>query len=354
MNLLLPSKTNINPVHIPDSVGMVRVSGKDSWAKPTFLPKKLRGFIDLIRPFTLLAPLIGGLCGGLMGWRAANPDLQYLPFLFINDRFPFLQYHGGFLELLIGTTTLVVLNAASNALNAVYDSKIDRINKPYRPIPSGIVTKDEARTVAWILYLVVLFRAALVNRTFGLFVLIIMLITIFYSTQPLRLKKRLWVSNISIAIARGMLGFVAAWSIFGDPFSEPTPWIIGGVMMIFLIGAITSKDFTDMKGDRIYGIRTLPVVYGVKKAAIFSGPFFVMPFLLILLGLMAGVLELEMFWLVLLAIWGVVIAILMQTMATKEEKTLENTIVWVNMYLMLIALQVFFCVSYVFHIEILG
>ena len=291
-----------------------------------------------------------------MGWVSV-PGHEYprtsLPFLYINHNFPFLQYHEGFLELLIGATTLVILNAASNALNAVYDVEIDRINKPYRPIPSGVVTKDEARTIAWILYPIVLFRAVLVNRTFGFFVLAIMLITIAYSTQPLRLKKRLWVSNISIAFGRGLFGFVAAWSIFGDPFSEATPWIIGGVMMIFLIGAITSKDFTDIIGDKIHGIRTLPVVYGVRRAAIFSGPFFVCPFILILLGLIAGILELDMFWLVLLAIWGVVIALLMQTVATREEKIFENSIVWVNMYLMLMALQIFFCATYVFDFEVI-
>jgi 4-hydroxybenzoate polyprenyltransferase len=168
-----------------------------------------------------------------------------------------------------------------------------------------------------------------------------------------RLKRKLWVSNITIAFCRGLLGFVAAWAIFGDPFSEPTPWIIGGVMMIFLIGAITSKDFTDIKGDKIHGVRTLPVVYGVRKAAIISGPFFVLPFILILLGLMADVLKFAMFWLVLLAIWGAIIAILMQTVATREEKIFENTIVWVNMYLMLMAMQIFFAATYVFEFEIL-
>ncbi|UCG69221.1 MAG: UbiA family prenyltransferase [Thermoplasmata archaeon] len=334
---------------------MVRIWGKESWEKATFMPKKLRGLVDLIRPFTLLAPLIGGICGGLMGWVSvqSNPRPP-LPFLYFNDHFPFIQYHAGFLELLIGASTLVILNAASNALNAVYDVEIDRINKPYRPIPSGIVTKDEARTVAWILYPMVLFRAVLVNRTFGLFVLLIMLITIAYSTQPLRLKKRLWVSNITIAFARGLLGFVAAWSIFGDPWSDMTPWLIGGVMMIFLIGAITSKDFTDIKGDKIHGIRTLPVVYGIRKSSIVSGPFFVLPFILIFLGLMAGALTLPTFWLVLLAIWGVIIAILMQTVATREEKKFENTLVWVNMYLMLMAMQIFFTATYVFDFSVIG
>lgn len=339
---------------------MVRIWGKESWDKAMYMPKKLRGFIDLIRPFTLLAPLIGGFCGGLMGWVSVQNDPRPpLPFLFINEHFPFLQYHPGFLQLFIGAGTLIMLNAASNALNAVYDVEIDKINKPYRPIPSGIVTKDEARTVAWILYPLVLFRAMLLDREpgtsgfFGLFVLLIMLITIAYSTRPLRLKKRLWISNITIAFARGLLGFVAAWSIFGDPFESAVPWLIGGVMMTFLIGAITSKDFTDMKGDRIHGVRTLPVVYGVRKSAIISGPFFVLPFILILIGLMTDVLELPMFWLVLLAIWGVITAILMQTVATKEEKLFENTFVWVNMYLMLMAMQIFFCATYVFDFEIL-
>jgi 4-hydroxybenzoate polyprenyltransferase len=340
---------------------MVRISGKESWDKPTYIPQKVWGFINLVRPFTLLAPLIGGIFGGLMGWASVNayPDTP-LPFLFINNKFPFLQYHEGFLELLIGASTLIILNAASNAINGVYDTEIDKINKPYRPIPSGIITKNEARAVAWILYAIVLIRAGLLLRSefsnwaFAFFVIIIMLITIIYSVPPLRLKKRLWVSNITIAFARGLLGFVAAWSIFGDPFSEATPWIIGGVMMIFLIGAITSKDFTDVKGDRTHGVRTLPVVYGVRKAAIISGPFFVLPFVLILLGLMAEVLKLAMFWLVLLAIWGVIIAILMQRVATREERIFENTIVWVNMYLLLMAMQIFFAATYVFEFEILG
>jgi hypothetical protein len=79
-----------------------------------------------------------------------------------------------------------------------------------------------------------------------------------------------------------------------------------------------------------------------------------MPFILILMGLMGGVLKLEMFWLVLLAVWGTITAVLMQTVATREEKTFENSIVWVNMYLMLMAMQVIFCATYVFNFEILG
>ena len=37
----------------------------------------------------------------------------------------------------IGLVMAAVLNAASNALNQIYDLEIDRINKPKRPLPSG-------------------------------------------------------------------------------------------------------------------------------------------------------------------------------------------------------------------------
>jgi 4-hydroxybenzoate polyprenyltransferase len=339
---------------------MVRIWGKESYEKRMLLPKKVRGIVDLIRPFTLLAPLIGGICGGLMGWASVHPYPQTpLPFLYINNNFPFIQYHPGFLELLIGVSTLIILNAASNSINGVYDAEIDKINKPYRPIPSRVITKNEARAVAWILYAIVLLRAGLLLRSelsnwaFTFFVVVIMFVTIIYSVPPIRLKKRLWVSNITIAFARGLLGFVAAWSLFGDPFSDLTPWIIGGVMMIFLIGAITSKDFTDIMGDKVHNINTLPVVYGIRKSALISGPFFIFPFILILLGSISGILRLARFWLLLLAIWGVLIAILMQKVATKEEKMFENTIVWVNMYLFLMAMQVFFAATYVFDLNII-
>ena len=54
--------------------------------------------------------------------------------------------------------------------------------------------------------------------------------------------------------------------------------------MLFLVGAATTKDFSAMEGDRAGGCRTLPVRYGVKKAAWMIAPFFVFPWLLVPAG----------------------------------------------------------------------
>ena len=66
------------------------------------------------------------------------------------------------------------------------------------------------------------------------------------------------------------------------------PWFIGTIFGLFLLGASTTKDFADIEGDRAGGCQTLPILYGVKKAAWMIAPFFVLPFLLIPIGVRTG------------------------------------------------------------------
>jgi 4-hydroxybenzoate polyprenyltransferase len=328
---------------------VVKLSPRESYEKVEFFPKKIRGLIDLIRPFTLLAPAIGGTAAALIGLCIANASYLTAPLIMAH-----------LTDLIWGVSTLVIVNAASNSLNAAYDVDIDKINKPYRPIPSGVVTKDEARSLAWILYLVTIWRAATVFRfTYSFLVLLIMLITIGYSMPPLRFKQRLWISNLSVAWARGMLGFVAAWAIFDDPLRpyngwpfDPRPWAIGMIMFIFLTGATTTKDLTDIKGDRRFGMRTLPVVYGLRKAALYSSPFLVAPFILIPVEVLMGVLDWHANLLVILAAWAGYLIYLLSKANFSQDQKLENSPVWTHMYLILLAMQLGFMAVYVFPISI--
>jgi 4-hydroxybenzoate polyprenyltransferase len=291
------------------------------------LSRKVGAYIELIRPFTLLAPLFGGL--GASSIALAVQD-------FDGFEWPTLVY---------GVATLMIINAASNCMNAAYDAHIDRINKPYRPIPKGLVTRDEASSLAFMLYFLALFRAILISYQFFAIVLILSIITIYYSMPPVRLKKRFWVSNMTIATARGLLGFLAGWTIFGDP-TNPTAWVIGGILAIYLVGATTSKDFTDAEGDGKYGMRTLPVVYGPKRAAIISGPFFIIPFALIPIGVLRGHLIEGANYMLILVVWGAYVMWLLQTHATERDPNFENSPVWKHMYMMLFALQLGFAGVY--------
>ena len=49
---------------------------------------------------------------------------------------------------------------------------------------------------------------------------------------------------------------------------------------LFILGASSTKDFSDIPGDRAGGCNTLPVQYGIRKTAKIIAPFFVLPFFL--------------------------------------------------------------------------
>jgi 4-hydroxybenzoate polyprenyltransferase len=329
--------------------------GKKDQAKPRgdlilrFVPGKVRAFVELIRPFTLMAPIIGGTSAALISLKV-NGGTVPMPILY--NSYPFISWEfPEALTIVWGVLALVFVNAASNALNQAVDVEVDKINKPYRPIPRGDITQDEARTVAWLFYLLTLWRAAWVNSAFSFFILLIMLMTIGYSVPPVQFKKRLWISNASIAVTRGLFGFVAAWSMFdNNPFNNPTPWAMGLVMSVFIFGTITSKDFTDVAGDKKFGMRTVPVVYGTRFAAGFTAIFFILPFFLIPVMTTLRYLIPETFVMTAMVGWGVYVLILInEAVYKKEDKVLENSPVWKHMYLMLLALQLGFLAIYYFY-----
>ena len=237
---------------------------KEPYVKSKFLSKKFRGYLDLLRPFTLIAPF----------------------FVSMFIMFASLVYNNKFTEFpnwwaIIGqaSLTLAFLNAASNALNQATDVEADKISKPYRPIPRGVVERDEAQSIAYIFYLFGLLRAVTINLWFGVFVFLIMLFTVVYSLPP-RMKRFLFVNQVWIAIPRGLFAILASWSVFGNPF-DMVPLTIGLVALVFFMGAMTTKDIVDCEADRKTGTRTLINTFGIRKAAFISLPFLIIPFAMI-------------------------------------------------------------------------
>lgn len=162
-------------------------------------------------------------------------------------------------------------------------------------------------------------------------------ITVLYSAPPFRLKRFPFLSNIAIALARGMLLIVAGWSVYDTPYNS-TPWFLGLIFAFYLLGAASTKDFSDIEGDTAFGVRTLPSVYGVEKSLKIIAPFFIFPFLLIPLGVFSGLIPHVTMPLVLLSLWGAYAYKLLSN--HPSELTLEtNHLSWKHMYLILITGQ---------------
>ena len=247
-----------------------------------------------------------------------------------------------------------VLNAASNAINQIYDLEIDRINKPKRPLPSGRLTIADAWSFTLVTYVIALTLAWFVSpggrhECFWI-VLVATAITVLYSVPPFRTKRLGIWANVTIAIPRGVLLKVAGWSAVKTVMAVE-PWFIGGIFGLFLLGASTTKDFADMEGDARGGCRTLPIIYGVRRAAWMISPSFVVPFLMIAVGALTGVLTGNFVLLLMLSAgmtgYGLYVCYLM--LRRPEELAVEeNHVSWAHMYRMMFVAQLGFAAAYLF------
>jgi len=296
-----------------------------------------KAYLDLARPFTLVAPALGFMSGALTAVGAAPREVWTSSLL---------------VPPILGSLMAATLNAGNNALNQIYDLEIDRVNKPRRPLTSGRLTIAQARRFTWITYLLSLVLAWMVapggrHECFWLVVVAVMC-TFIYSVPPLRTKRLGIWANVTIAIPRGTLLKVAGWSSVKTIMSIEA-WYIGAIFGLFLLGATTTKDFADMEGDRLGGCRTLPIQYGVRRAAWMISPSFVVPFAMIPVGAWLGVLT-GNFWLlqtlgVVMTCYGVYVCYLM--LRRPEELAVEeNHVSWAHMYRMMFVAQIGFAIAY--------
>ncbi len=297
----------------------------------------IRNYVDLARPFTLVAPALGFLSGALTA-LGASPRGPWSPALLAA---PF-----------IGAAMAALLNAGNNALNQIYDLDIDRVNKPKRPLPSGRLTIAQVWTFTNITYALALVLAWLVapdgrHECFWL-VAVAVVCTYLYSVPPFRTKRLGIWANVTIAIPRGVLLKVAGWSSVKTVIGVE-PWYIGAIFGLFLLGATTTKDFADMEGDRRGGCRTLPIQYGVRRAAWMISPSFVIPFLMINIGAATHVLT-GNFWLLqilggVMTAYGLYVLYLM--LRRPEDLAVEeNHVSWAHMYRMMFVAQIGFALAY--------
>jgi len=299
--------------------------------------KKTALLLEFSRPFTLVAPALGFASGAATAYGAApreswHPDLIVYP--------------------LIGLTMAAVLNAASNALNQIYDLDIDRVNKPKRPLPSGRLEMGDAWIFTWAAYAAAMILAWLVapadrHECFWI-VLAAAIITWLYSVPPARTKRLGIWANVTIAVPRGVLLKVAGWSSV-KTIMAPEPWYIGAIFGLFLLGASTTKDFADMEGDARGGCRTLPIIYGVRRAAWMISPSFVIPFVMIAIGAWTGILTGNFVLLQVLAAvmtaYGTYVCYLM--LRRPEDLAVEeNHVSWAHMYRMMFVAQLGFAAAY--------
>ena len=151
--------------------------------------------------------------------------------------------------------------SAGNIINDIFDIEIDKINRPDRPLASGLISKIDA--VRFYIFLVILsfVISYFINLNALLIVVASNIMLILYSKY---LKRIQLLGNVIVASLTGLV------FIFGGVATDNLSTAIIPSIFAFLINLIREvvKDMEDVQGDGRAGIITFPIKYGNQKSKI--------------------------------------------------------------------------------------
>jgi len=194
----------------------------------------------------------------------------------------------------------VLIAAAGYIINDYFDLNIDLVNKPDRMVVDRMISRRWAILFHLILSMTGILMGFYIglqngNWLIGFSNIGAVLLLWFYSTYY---KKRLLSGNLMISALTAWVVLVVyvhvSFHPSGDHFHQLSAqsaqkllrltFLYSAFAFIITLVREVVKDIEDIEGDRRYGCRTVPIVWGIDFAKIFAQTWF-----LILIVLLAGV-----------------------------------------------------------------
>lgn len=170
-------------------------------------------------------------------------------------------------SFLIALFPSLLINIYITGLNQLFDIPIDRINKPYLPLPAGSITVPDATFIILFALLssVLFLFSPLASTSLVAVILGSAILGTLYSMPPFRLKRFALLASIAILSVRGFLVNIGFYlhAAPGKPL-HPLVLFATGFFTLFGIVIALMKDIPDVGGDRLYGIRTFSVRVGAR------------------------------------------------------------------------------------------
>lgn len=185
---------------------------------------------------------------------------------------------------LLTVIALVLGWAGAIMFNDAEDYEIDNISNKDRLLTKNVFSREELIGLSLWLFAAAAVIAAAVNFTTLFFTLLVIGNSCLYSLPPLRLKRAFLFSKLFIS-ASSLALVILGWLFAGRDilrFPRPIIWYF----IIFVTMAMNIIDIKDVEGDRKAGIKTLPVVFGLKRAKIFTGIFILIAYCMLGLALL--------------------------------------------------------------------
>jgi len=176
------------------------------------------------------------------------------------------------IPIILGAIAVFLATGGGNVINDYFDHKIDAINKPERPIPSGRISLKNAHTYAFLLFIIAVILGILISYLIDNFIpaLIVVLSSLLMYYYAHTLKKQTLIGNIVVSLLTGLC-FIFAGLIIGTDINSFEIVIISAYLGFFAflmtMAREITKDMEDVDGDKIEGAKTFPIKYGLKKSS---------------------------------------------------------------------------------------
>jgi len=150
----------------------------------------------------------------------------------------------------------------NDIMDLVDDLKNKEFGNPIpasRPLGSGKVTKGLLGAFSITSAIIGVVAALMINIQVCFFQLLYLLLGIFYSTEPFRLKKRFLFKQLTIALGSITSNIVGA--LTGGMITTANLYLIT-INAFTSIGITSLNDLRDVQGDRRMAVKTFPVILG--------------------------------------------------------------------------------------------
>lgn len=171
-------------------------------------------------------------------------------------------------ELIFAFITGFTLSGAAMSINDFFDREIDAINEPQRPIPSGMVTSDEALFITFGLSILGVASSWMINFQAFLVAITAWILLMIYSSWG---KKTGFLGNLMVSCC------ISLPFLYGGILTGHDHFVFSFSLLAFLTntGREITKGIVDVDGDKASEIMTIAVTKGSKQAAIVASLFYI-------------------------------------------------------------------------------
>lgn len=222
---------------------------------------KINGLLKLIR-FEL--PFSAGVCV-VMGQMLALGE--------------FAEVH----LILYGFLSVFLISASILVMNDYFDVETDKINAPHRPIPSNLVTPNEALYFSLLLLFIGILLGYLISITALVISIVLSVVGFLYNRY---FKKSGLPGNLMVSFSVGMT-FIYGGASVGLPFHKMVLFF-GLIAALIDLGEEIAADAMDIKGDELINSKSVAIKYGRDTALKISSFIF---FLVVMLSLVPFILN---------------------------------------------------------------